>query len=84
LIGATTTSSHCALTLKNLQEALLDVLVIGLLTAGMTIAIVIARIDLSVAFMLGISAYLTGSLFTHIQVTSVRVAGTHRDRDRGG
>jgi rhamnose transport system permease protein len=67
LIGGTTTSDHGTLTLENLQDALLDVLVIGLLTTGMTIVMVIARIDLSVASMLGISAYLSGSLFAHIR-----------------
>src|SRR5690348_8964434 len=63
LIGATAAVKPDFLNLQNLRDVLLNVSIIGLLTAGMTIVMLMRHIDLSVASIVGVSAYAVGSLF---------------------
>ncbi|MPW16594.1 ABC transporter permease [Paraburkholderia sp. CNPSo 3157] len=64
--------------LQNLRDVLLNVSIISLLTAGMTVVILMRHIDLSVGSTVGISAYAVGSLyvaFPHMPVLVALVAG---------
>ncbi|WP_061167822.1 ABC transporter permease [Caballeronia hypogeia] len=78
LIGATATVKPDFLNLQNLRDVLLNVSIIGLLTAGMTIVMLMRHIDLSVASIVGVSAYAVGSLFVmfpHMPVIVAMLAG---------
>lgn len=48
----------------NLKETVLNVAIIAVMTAGMTLVIVTRNIDLSVGSILGLSAFLCGDLLT--------------------
>ncbi|MEM5388435.1 ABC transporter permease [Paraburkholderia phymatum] len=64
--------------LQNLRDVLLNVSIISLLTAGMTVVILMRHIDLSVGSTVGISAYAVGSLyvaFPHMPVLVALLAG---------
>ncbi|MGE8490178.1 MAG: ABC transporter permease, partial [Paraburkholderia nemoris] len=66
------------LNLQNLRDVLLNVSIISLLTAGMTVVILMRHIDLSVGSTVGISAYAVGSLyvaFPHMPVIVALLAG---------
>jgi rhamnose transport system permease protein len=63
LIVATAAVKPEFLNLQNLRDVLLNVAIIGLLTAGMTVVMLMRHIDLSVASIVGVSAYSVGSLF---------------------
>lgn len=78
LIGATAAAKPDFLNLQNLRDVLLNVSIIGLLTAGMTIVMLMRHIDLSVASIVGASAYAIGSLFVmfpHLPVIVALLAG---------
>ncbi|SAL22171.1 L-arabinose transporter permease [Caballeronia peredens] len=78
LIGATAAVKPDFLNLQNLRDVLLNVSIIGLLTAGMTIVMLMRHIDLSVASVVGVSAYAVGSLFVmfpHMPVIVALLAG---------
>jgi rhamnose transport system permease protein len=78
LIGATAAVKPDFLNLQNLRDVLLNVSIIGLLTAGMTIVMLMRHIDLSVASVVGVSAYAVGSLFVmfpHMPVIVAMLAG---------
>ncbi len=78
LIGATAAVKPDFLNLQNLRDVLLNVSIIGLLTAGMTIVMLMRHIDLSVASIVGVSAYAVGSLFVmnpHMPVIVAMCAG---------
>lgn len=74
LIGATAAVKPDFLNLQNLRDVLLNVSIIGLLTAGMTIVMLMRHIDLSVASVVGVSAYAVGSLFVMFPQMPVLVA----------
>jgi rhamnose transport system permease protein len=78
LVGATAAVKPDFLNLQNLRDVLLNVSIIGLLTAGMTIVMLMRHIDLSVASVVGVSAYAVGSLFVmfpHMPVVVAMLAG---------
>jgi rhamnose transport system permease protein len=78
LIGATAAAKPDFLNLQNLRDVLLNVSIIGLLTAGMTIVMLMRHIDLSVASVVGVSAYAVGSLFVlfpHMPVIVAMLGG---------
>lgn len=78
LVGATAAVKPDFLNLQNLRDVLLNVSIIGLLTAGMTIVMLMRHIDLSVASVVGVSAYAVGSLFVmfpHMPVIVAMLAG---------
>jgi rhamnose transport system permease protein len=78
LIGATAAVKPDFLNLQNLRDVLLNVSIIGLLTAGMTIVMLMRHIDLSVASVVGVSAYAVGSVFVmfpHMPVIVAMLAG---------
>ncbi|WP_061145234.1 ABC transporter permease [Caballeronia arvi] len=78
LIGATAAVKPDFLNLQNLRDVLLNVSIIGLLTAGMMIVMLMRHIDLSVASVVGVSAYAVGSLFVmfpHMPVVVAMLAG---------
>jgi rhamnose transport system permease protein len=78
LIGATAAAKPDFLNLQNLRDVLLNVSIIGLLTAGMTVVMLMRHIDLSVASVVGVSAYAVGSLFVmfpHMPVIVAMLAG---------
>ncbi|CAG4909318.1 ABC transporter permease [Paraburkholderia saeva] len=66
------------LNLQNLRDVLLNVSIVSLLTAGMTVVILMRHIDLSVGSTVGVSAYAVGSLFVafpHMPVIVALAAG---------
>jgi len=78
LIVGTSLARPQFLNLQNLRDVLLNVSIIGLLTAGMTVVILMRHIDLSIGSTVGISAYAVGSLyvaFPHMPVLVALVAG---------
>ncbi|WP_404981083.1 ABC transporter permease [Caballeronia sp. LZ025] len=74
LVGATAVVKPDFLNVQNLRDVLLNVSIIGLLTAGMTIVMLMRHIDLSVASIVGVSAYAVGSLFVMFPQMPVVVA----------
>ncbi len=62
------------LNLQNLRDVLLNVSIIGLLTAGMTVVILMRHIDLSVGSTVGISAYAVGRPVCGVSADAVLVA----------
>jgi rhamnose transport system permease protein len=74
LIGATALAEPQFLNLQNLRDVLLNVSIISLLTAGMTIVILMRHIDLSIGSTVGISAYAVGSLYVTFPQMPVVVA----------
>jgi rhamnose transport system permease protein len=78
LVAATAAVKPEFLNLQNLRDVLLNVSIIGLLTAGMTVVMLMRHIDLSVASVVGVSAYAVGSLFVmfpHMPVVLAMLAG---------
>ena len=78
LIAATAAVKPEFLNLQNLRDVLLNVSIIGLLTAGMTVVMLMRHIDLSVASVVGVSAYSVGSLFVmfpHMPIAVAMLAG---------
>ncbi|OTP68925.1 putative L-rhamnose ABC transporter, transmembrane component 2 [Caballeronia sordidicola] len=78
LIAATAAVKPEFLNLQNLRDVLLNVSIIGLLTAGMTVVMLMRHIDLSVASVVGVSAYSVGALyvmFPHMPIILAMLAG---------
>jgi rhamnose transport system permease protein len=78
LIAATAAVKPEFLNLQNLRDVLLNVSIIGLLTAGMTVVMLMRHIDLSVASVVGVSAYSVGALyvmFPHMPIVVAMLAG---------
>jgi rhamnose transport system permease protein len=78
IVGGTALARPQFLNLQNLRDVLLNVSIVSLLTAGMTIVILMRHIDLSVGSTVGISAYAVGSLyvaFPHMPVVVALGAG---------
>jgi rhamnose transport system permease protein len=78
LVAATAAVKPDFLNLQNLRDVLLNVSIIGLLTAGMTVVMLMRHIDLSIASIVGVSAYAVGSLFVmfpHMPVVVAVFAG---------
>lgn len=78
LIGGTAIAQPQFLSLQNLRDVLLNVSIVSLLTAGMTVVILMRHIDLSIGSTVGISAYAVGSLyvaFPHMPVPVALAAG---------
>jgi rhamnose transport system permease protein len=78
LIVATAIAKPEFLNLQNLRDVLLNVAIIGLLTAGMTVVMLMRHIDLSIASIVGVAAYSVGSLFVmfpHMPVLVAMLAG---------
>lgn len=78
LVAATAAVKPEFLNLQNLRDVLLNVSIIGLLTAGMTVVMLMRHIDLSVASVVGVSAYSVGSLyvmFPHMPIVVAMLAG---------
>jgi rhamnose transport system permease protein len=78
LIAGTGLAQPQFLNLQNLRDVLLNVSIISLLTAGMTVVILMRHIDLSVGSVVGVSAYAVGSLyvaFPHMPVPVALAAG---------
>lgn len=63
LVAGTALASPYFLNLQNLRDLLLNVAITGLLTAGMTVVMLMRHIDLSVGSTVGLTAYLVGLLF---------------------
>jgi rhamnose transport system permease protein len=74
LIVGTSLARPQFLNLQNLRDVLLNVSIIGLLTAGMTVVILMRHIDLSIGSTVGISAYAVGSLYVAFPQMPVPVA----------
>lgn len=78
LIVCTAIARPQFLNLQNLRDVLLNVSIVGLLTAGMTVVMLMRHIDLSVGSIVGVSAYAVGSLFVafpHLPVFVALAAG---------
>lgn len=78
IVGGTALARPQFLNLQNLRDVLLNVSIVSLLTAGMTIVILMRHIDLSIGSTVGISAYAVGSLyvaFPHMPVIVALAAG---------
>jgi rhamnose transport system permease protein len=78
IVGGTALARPQFLNLQNLRDVLLNVSIVSLLTAGMTIVILMRHIDLSVGSTVGVSAYAVGSLyvaFPHMPVVVALGAG---------
>ncbi|MBN3857485.1 MULTISPECIES: ABC transporter permease [unclassified Paraburkholderia] len=74
IIGGTALARPQFLNLQNLRDVLLNVSIVSLLTAGMTIVILMRHIDLSIGSTVGISAYAVGSLYVAFPQMPVIVA----------
>lgn len=74
LVGATALARPQFLNLQNLRDVLLNVSIVSLLTAGMTVVILMRHIDLSIGSTVGISAYAIGSLYVAFPNMPVVVA----------
>lgn len=78
LIACTGLARPQFLNLQNLRDVLLNVSIVGLLTAGMTVVMLMRHIDLSIGSVVGISAYGVGTLFVafpHMPVVVALAAG---------
>ncbi|PXW27684.1 ABC transporter permease [Paraburkholderia caballeronis] len=74
IVGGTALARPQFLNLQNLRDVLLNVSIVSLLTAGMTIVILMRHIDLSVGSTVGVSAYAVGSLYVAFPQMPVVVA----------
>ena len=78
LIACTGLARPQFLNMQNLRDVLLNVAIVSLLTAGMTVVMLMRHIDLSVGSVVGISAYGVGCLFVafpHMPVAVALAAG---------
>lgn len=62
------------LNLQNLRDVLLNVAIVGLLTAGMTVVMLMRHIDLSIGSVVGVSAYGVGCLYVAFPQMPVAIA----------
>ncbi|GAB7128683.1 ABC transporter permease [Silvimonas sp. JCM 19000] len=63
LIVATSLASPHFLNIQNARDVLLNVAIIAMLTAGMTVVMLMRHIDLSISSTVGLTAYSIGALF---------------------
>jgi rhamnose transport system permease protein len=78
LIACTGMARPQFLNMQNLRDVLLNVAIVSLLTAGMTVVMLMRHIDLSIGSVVGISAYGVGWLFVafpHMPVVVALAAG---------
>ncbi len=66
LIVGTSLANPAFLSWHNARDVLLNVAITAILTAGMTVVMLMRHIDLSISSTLGITAYAVGSLFIAI------------------
>jgi len=74
LVTGTSLATPYFLNLQNLRDLLLNVAITALLTAGMTIVMLMRHIDLSVGSTVGLTAYLIGMLFIALPGIPIPVA----------
>lgn len=74
LIACTALARPQFLSMQNLRDVLLNVSIVGLMTAGMTVVMLMRHIDLSVGSVVGISAYGVGALYVAYPAMPVPVA----------
>ncbi len=74
LVACTGLARPQFLNLQNLRDVLLNVAIVGLLTAGMTVVMLMRHIDLSIGSVVGVSAYGVGSLYVAFPFMPVPVA----------
>jgi rhamnose transport system permease protein len=77
-VGVTAGVQHRFLDLSNVQFVLVDSTIYALLALGETLVVISRNVDLSVGSVLGMSAYLSASLFgshPHISIAVVFAAG---------
>ncbi len=65
-VAVTTTIQHRFLEAQNIKFIFLDATIFALLALGETMVVVSRNVDLSVGSVLGLSAYLSASLFGHV------------------
>lgn len=78
LVACTGVARPQFLNLQNLRDVLLNVAIVGLLTAGMTVVMLMRHIDLSIGSVVGVSAYGVGCLYVaypHMPVPIALMAG---------
>lgn len=74
LVACTALARPQFLSMQNLRDVLLNVSIVGLMTAGMTVVMLMRHIDLSVGSVVGISAYGVGALYVAYPAMPVPVA----------
>lgn len=74
LIVCTAIARPQFLSAQNLRDVLLNVSIVGLLTAGMTVVMLMRHIDLSIGSVVGMSAYGVGALYVAFPLMPVPVA----------
>jgi rhamnose transport system permease protein len=75
-VAVTTAVQHRFLNTSNIQFVLIDAAVFVLLSLGETMVVISRNVDLSVGSVLGLSAYLSSSMFTsHASIPEVFLAG---------
>ncbi len=74
LIACTALARPQFLSMQNLRDVLLNVSIVGLLTAGMTVVMLMRHIDLSIGSVVGICAYGVGALYVAYPAMPVPVA----------
>ncbi len=74
LVACTALARPQFLSMQNLRDVLLNVSIVGLLTAGMTVVMLMRHIDLSIGSVVGISAYGVGALYVTFPGMPVPVA----------
>ena len=65
VFGVTTLHNHNFATANSVQQLLSGAALIAILGVGETMVIVTRNVDLSVGSVVGLSAYIVGSLFSH-------------------
>ena len=75
-VAVTTAVQHRFLNTSNIQFVLIDAAVFVLLSLGETMVVISRNVDLSIGSVLGLSAYLSSSMFTsHASIPEVFLAG---------
>jgi rhamnose transport system permease protein len=75
-VAVTTAVQHRFLNTSNIQFVLIDAAVFVLLSLGETMVVISRNVDLSVGSVLGLSAYLSSSMFaSHASIPEVFLAG---------
>ena len=74
LVTGTALASPYFLNMQNLRDVLLNVSIIAMLTAGMTVVMLMRHIDLSISSTVGLTAYAIGTLFVRLPNTPILVA----------
>jgi rhamnose transport system permease protein len=75
-VAVTTSVQHRFLNTSNIQFVLIDATVFALLSLGETMVVISRNVDLSVGSVVGLSAYLSSSMFAgHASIPEVFLAG---------